>query len=124
MMESGVLPYALHVEAEVHDVAVLHHIVFALDGQFAGFADSGLGAILQVVGILDDLGADKAQSTSVTRPIISLFIRLPRRMKQAVVPVAMAMLSTTVHILSFVLRQYSHRARIRPAVPPWLASPA
>ena len=82
MMESGVLPYALHVEAEVHDVAVLNDVVLALDGQLASLADGRLRAILQVVGILDDLGADKAQSTSVTRPIISLFIRLPSPMSQ------------------------------------------
>ena len=37
----------------------------------------------------------KAQGTSVALPKISLFIRLPKRMKQAVVPVAMAMLSAT-----------------------------
>ena len=40
MMESGVLPYALHVEAEVHDVAVLNDVVLALDGQLTSLADS------------------------------------------------------------------------------------
>ena len=60
MMESGVLPYALHVEAEVHDVAVLNDVVLALDGQLASLADSGLRAVLQVVVVLDDFGADKA----------------------------------------------------------------
>ena len=60
----------------------------------------------------------KAQGTSVALPIISLFMRLPKRMKQAVVPVAMAMLSSTVHRLSLVRLQYNHSASMRPAVPP------
>ena len=31
----------LHVEAEVHDVAVLNDVVLALDTHLAGFTDSG-----------------------------------------------------------------------------------
>jgi len=57
----------------VHDVAVLHHIVFALDGQFASLADSGLGAILQVVGILDDLGTDETLLvTSISSAVMNV----------------------------------------------------
>ena len=43
----------------MHDVAILHDVVLALDGQFAGLADGGLGAVLQVVVVLDDLSAYK-----------------------------------------------------------------
>ena len=32
----------LHIEAEMHDVAVLHHIVLALDTQFSCFANGRL----------------------------------------------------------------------------------
>ena len=48
------------VEAEVHDVAVLHNVFFALYAHFAGFFNGGFGAESNVVVIFDDLGADKA----------------------------------------------------------------
>ena len=44
----------------MHDVAVLHNIVFALDAQLAGFAHCSLRAVFDVVVILYHLGADKA----------------------------------------------------------------
>ena len=50
----------LDVEAEVHDVAVLHDVLFAFDREFAGVADSRLSAESHIVIILDDFGADKA----------------------------------------------------------------
>ena len=44
----------------MHDIAVLNNVVLALDAHLACFADSGLRAILDIVVVLDDLGADKA----------------------------------------------------------------
>src|SRR5450755_4563297 len=49
-----------HVEAEVHHVAVAHHVVLALDGQLARLARSRLAAELHVVLPPDDLGLDEA----------------------------------------------------------------
>ena len=48
-----------HVETEVHDVSVLDDVVLALDAHLAGLADGGLGAVVDVVVVLDDLGADE-----------------------------------------------------------------
>ena len=45
-----------------------------------------------------------AQGTSVILPIISEFMRLPKRMKHAVSGVAMAMLSSTCQMFIFVRR--------------------
>ena len=75
-------------------------------------------------GSMSTRSKTNAHGTSVTLPIISEFIRFPILMRHAVSGVAMAMLSNTRHIDSFVLRTYSHRAIIRPRVPPWLASPS
>ena len=44
----------------MHNVSVLDDVVLALDGEFAGFADSGLRAILDIVIVLDDLGTNEA----------------------------------------------------------------
>ena len=53
-------PGRLDVEAEVHDVAILHDIFLALDVEQAGIAHGGFGAQTDVVVVLDDLGADEA----------------------------------------------------------------
>ena len=49
----------LHVEAEVHDVAVLNYVVFAFDVHLAGFLYGGLAAQCHVVVVFYHLGADK-----------------------------------------------------------------
>src|SRR5207248_1929568 len=50
----------LDVEPEVHHVAVLHHVVLALDAHLARGLQGGLRAVLlEVVGPVD-LGADEA----------------------------------------------------------------
>ena len=58
-------PTQSDIKPEVHDVAVLHNVVLALDAQLAGLAHGGLRAVLYVVVILDYLGADEAFSKSV-----------------------------------------------------------
>ena len=60
MASSFILSLSLHVESEAHDVAVLHHVVLAFDAELAGLAHGGFGAVLDVVVVLDDLGADEA----------------------------------------------------------------
>ena len=55
-------------------------------------------------GILSTLSKINAQGTSVTLPMISEFMRLPKRIKQAVMGVAMAILSSTCHRFSRVRR--------------------
>ena len=60
MASSFILSLSLHVEAEVHDVAVLHHVVLAFDAELAGLTYGSFGTILDVVVVLDDLGADEA----------------------------------------------------------------
>ena len=49
-----------HVEAEVHDVTVLHYIFLAFDAHFAGFPNSCLSAECVEIVIFYDFGADKA----------------------------------------------------------------
>ena len=49
----------LYVEAEVHDVSVLHYVFLAFHAQFSGFAYGGFAAILDVVFVFDDFGADE-----------------------------------------------------------------
>lgn len=49
-----------HVEAEVHDVTVLDDVFLAFDRKFAGFADAGLAAQLDVIVVFDDFGTDEA----------------------------------------------------------------
>ena len=44
----------------MHDVAVLHGVVLALNCQTAGCAALRLGAVLDEIIVLDDLGPDKA----------------------------------------------------------------
>jgi len=44
----------------VHDVAVLNDIILTLDGELACLADSSLRSVLDVVVILDYLGADES----------------------------------------------------------------
>ena len=48
------------VEEEVHDVAVLHDVLLALDADLAHVAARLFGAQRHVVVVLDDLGADEA----------------------------------------------------------------
>ena len=50
----------LHVEEEVHDIAVLDHVVLSLDSHLSGFADSALASEGHVVVILYNLRTDKA----------------------------------------------------------------
>ena len=52
--------YELNIKPKVHNITVLHHIVLALDAHLAGFANGSLRAILDIVVVLDDLGADEA----------------------------------------------------------------
>src|ERR1700733_8741578 len=47
-------------EAEMHDVAVLHNVIFALKPHPAGVARSGFSAACHVIVVSDGLGADKA----------------------------------------------------------------
>ena len=49
----------LYVEAEVHDVAVAHHIFFAFYSQLTGLSDSGFASEIDVVVVFDDFGTDK-----------------------------------------------------------------
>ena len=44
----------------MHDVAVLHYIILALDRELASLAHSSLRTVLHVVVVLDYLGADEA----------------------------------------------------------------
>ena len=39
----------------MHDVTILDDVVFALDSEFSGLADSSFGAIQDIVVVLDDL---------------------------------------------------------------------
>ena len=50
----------LNIKAEVHDVAVFHDIVLALNINLAGFAYCRFRTVGQIVFILDDFGTDKA----------------------------------------------------------------
>ena len=50
----------LHVEPELHHVAVLHDVFLALDPQLAGFAGLGVGAEADEVVEVDGLGRDEA----------------------------------------------------------------
>src|SRR3712207_4526139 len=52
--------YLLDIKAEVHDVSVLHDILFALDAHLAGLLDGSLGAQSDVVFVLDNLGTDES----------------------------------------------------------------
>ena len=59
----------------MHDVAVLNDIVFTLDTHLACLTDSGLGAVLDIVGVFDDLGTDEAfleVGMDDTRTLLSL----------------------------------------------------
>ena len=44
----------------MHDVAVLNDIILTLDGELACLTDSSLRTVLDVVVILDYLGADES----------------------------------------------------------------
>ena len=44
----------------MHDVAILHHIVLALDTHLACLANSSLRTILDIVVIFDNLSTDEA----------------------------------------------------------------
>ena len=44
----------------MHDVAILHDILLAFHREFSCLAHSSLGAIFDVVVVLDDLGTDEA----------------------------------------------------------------
>lgn len=44
----------------MHDVAVLHHIVFSFHSHLAGFAYGGFRAVTDVIIVFDDFRADKA----------------------------------------------------------------
>ena len=48
----------LHVEPEVHDVAVLDDVVLALDAELAGRLAAGLATELDVVLVAGNLGLD------------------------------------------------------------------
>ena len=50
----------LYVEAEVHDVAVLHHVFLALDRKLACLAHGALASEGHIVVVLYHLGTDKA----------------------------------------------------------------
>jgi hypothetical protein len=52
--------HALHVEAEFHNVAVLHDMFFAFDAEFSGFAGLALGAESDEVVDGDGFGGDEA----------------------------------------------------------------
>ena len=64
----------------MHDVTILDDVVLTLDAHLASFADSSLGAILDIVVVLDDLSADKAlfeigvDNTSTLRSLPTLLI--------------------------------------------------
>ena len=49
----------LDVEAEMHDVAILHNIFLAFDAKLTSFANSSLRTVLQIVFIFDNFGTDK-----------------------------------------------------------------
>ena len=52
--------YELNIKPEVHDVAVLNDVCLTLDAHLASLADGGFRAILDIIVVLDDLGADEA----------------------------------------------------------------
>ena len=85
----GVLAFLIEIPAHKEDNGVCN-----------GFIE-----LARMAWILINFLEMKAQGTSVTLPIISLFIRFPNRMKQAVIGVAMAISSKTCHILTLYLRQ-------------------
>ena len=51
---------ALHVEPEVHYVAVLNHIFLAFHPEASGLAHGCFAAELHIIVVFDDLGADEA----------------------------------------------------------------
>src|SRR5690606_2145381 len=57
-VEENVRPQ-LHIEPEVHDVAVLDDIVFAFLARLSRFLGAGLAAVFHIVVIGDGLGLDE-----------------------------------------------------------------
>ena len=49
----------LYIEAEVHDVTILHDVFLAFNAHFSGFAYSGFRSILDIVVVFDDLWKDE-----------------------------------------------------------------
>ena len=43
----------------MHNITILNDVILAFDTHFTGFADGGFGTILNIVVVLDDLGADE-----------------------------------------------------------------
>ena len=43
----------------MHNITILNDVILALDAHLAGFAHGGFRAILDIVVVLDDLGADE-----------------------------------------------------------------
>ena len=64
------------VEEEVHDVAVLHDVLLALDADLAHVAARLFGAQRHVVVVLDDLGADEAAFEVGVPAVCGAFIPL------------------------------------------------
>src|SRR5690349_11914815 len=60
LVHSGASRARLGREAEMEDVAVLHHVVLAFEPELAGVARAGLARQRHVVVIGDGLGADEA----------------------------------------------------------------
>ena len=51
---------SLHIEPEVHNVPILHHVFLAFHTQLSGFAHGGFAAVLDIILILDDLCPDES----------------------------------------------------------------
>ena len=52
--------YLLYVEAEIHDVAVLHNILLTFDMELASFAHTCFRTVADVVVVLNDFSTNKA----------------------------------------------------------------
>ena len=48
------------IEPEVHNVSILHHIVFALDTQFSGLAHGSFRTVSKVIFIFNHFGSDES----------------------------------------------------------------
>ena len=52
--------YSLYIETEMHDISILHNIFLTFDAHLSGLFNSSLGAISDIILVLDHLGTDKS----------------------------------------------------------------
>ena len=54
------IPDELYIETEMHDISILHNIFLTFDAHLSGLFNSSLGAISDIILVLDHLGTDKS----------------------------------------------------------------